>query len=281
MAKTKEQIRAIILNNYINERNVAGLPYDDPALWSASSNKGIWVTMFTYCWWLVEQVLDIHYDRTNATIREMKPPTLRWMRNKALEFQYGSSLVDDQEYYDNTGLTAEQIAAQKVVANSAAVKEDGIVKIKVVRLVGNDYAKLTDLQKTALQQFLDDVLPPIPFLLITTDPDKITSEYDVYYDPSLLMPDGTSILKGTKPVQEAFKSYLQELDFNGFLIKENMEARVKAAEGVVTIREKYTRCAAFTNPSMATVSVVYKPFAGFIRYYNDADLKINYLPWDN
>lgn len=279
MGKTKEEIRTIILNNYANERAVAGLPVDDPAGWSTTSIKGIWVTIMTNCWYLVEQIFDIHIEQVNYQITELKAPTLRWMRNKVLQFQYGSNLVADQDYYNNDGLTEAEIAALKIIVAAAVDKEDGIIKVKAVKLSGGDWVKLSDIQRTALISYIEEVFPPINFSVVSVDPDKITTEYDVYYDPKVLMPDGTSILKGNKPVEEAFRSYLRNLEFNGWFIKEKMEEMVKKVPGIVTLEEKYTRCAAYSNPSLQTVSVVYKPFSGFIRYYNNADLKINYIQW--
>ncbi|TAG31874.1 MAG: hypothetical protein EAZ35_02160 [Sphingobacteriia bacterium] len=279
MAKTKAEIKQIILNNYINERSVAGLPYDNPANWSIYSVRKLWVSVFTYCWFLVEQVLDTHISDVNKQILDMKPPTLRWMRGMAMNFQYGSALVTDQDYYNNAALSEAQINTQLIIKAAAAVTEDGIVKIKAVTEVAGDYYKLSALQLAAFQNYIFEVLPPIPLQVISTDPDRITTEYDVYYDTSILMPNGMSIIKGNKPVEEAFKLYLKQLEFNGWFIKEKMEDKIQAVTGVVTLREKYTRCAAFTNPNLTTITVVYKPFSGFLRYYNEADLKINYMPW--
>ncbi len=282
MARTQKEIKQIIINSYVSERSIAGLAYDNPDNWSITSIKRLLVNVVTFCWWLVEQVLDIHTKEVDTKLRELKAPTLRWMRNKALEFQYGSSLVQDQDFYDNTGLTDLQIAQQKIIAQSAAVKEDGVVKIKVVKNVGGEFEKLSAPEKAAFENFGNEVLPPVPVQYISTDADKIVSEYDVYYNPQVLRADGTSILLGTKPVEDAFKAYLKQLQFNGRFIKEKMEDVVQNVNGVVTIKEKYVRAAAFTNPSLSTVNVFYQPFSGFLKYYNPAtDLIINYIAWQD
>ncbi|MBS1641537.1 MAG: hypothetical protein JSR11_03580 [Bacteroidetes bacterium] len=279
MARTQTEIKTIIYNTYISERTNAGLVIDNPYTWSKVNFKKVLFDVCIFCWWLIEQILDLHKTQTDINIQELKPPTLRWMRNKVKEFQYGSELVTDQDYYDNSSLTTDEVSTQKIIAQSAAVTEDGIVKIKVVKNNSGDFAKLTANEKTAFSYFVSEVLPPLPIEIISTDADKIISEYDVYYDPTKLLPDGTAIVGGNKPVEDAYKVYLQNLDFNGWFVIEKLEDALKAVPGVVTVDKKYVRCAAYTNPSLASVTVVYKPFSGFLRYYSADDLKINYKIW--
>lgn len=89
---------------------------------NSSSKTAVW-RMWTYIVavtvWALENLFDLHKNEVNTLINEKAPHSLRWYANKAKDFQYGSELVDGEDYYNNTNLSEEEITKRKESSLSA------------------------------------------------------------------------------------------------------------------------------------------------------------------
>ncbi len=241
----------------------------------------LWCFVVAVCIWTQENLYDIFKSDVNTIISSQKPHNATWYASKARAFQFGYNLPNtDTDIYDNTGLTDDQIAASKIV-NFVAVKEEGKkLRIKVATLVDDELAPLTNEQLTALIAYFQQIKDAGVFLNITTgaaDGLKLTA--DVYYN-ALVLNDNGNRLDGTEPspVQNAINNYLKNIAFNGQFALQNLIDVLQVIDGVkfinITLLQAQYGLLPYTG-----FAVYYDPDAGYLRFINDNDLKLNFIPY--
>lgn len=189
---------------------------------SAFATWRIFFMIMAYAVWSLEKLWDAFQVVVNDIIAALTPHTPRWYRTKGLAFQYGFDLIDDSDKFDNTGYTTDEIAESKVVkyaaVNSAIVDDIRVLLIKIAGVDGSgNLVPVTVLQFTAFKAYMEE-LKDAGVLLVYYNrvADLLRCEIDVYYNP-LLLDDLGNRLDGLagKPIEEAAKSYLLTLPFNG------------------------------------------------------------------
>jgi hypothetical protein len=274
MARSIETIQQQMIDNLQSK----GIVVSD----SVTSIRRIWTWVIAFAHYVLERILDVHIVETDEKIAALKPGTLNWYGNKALDFQLGGILIQDSDEYDNTGLSEAQIDAQKIIANKAVVKEDGVIKIKIVRNFNGDYAPLDNSQLIAFSHYMlnevqyagDDVV------IVNATADAIAAEITIIYDPSIMKANG-DLFDGTiQPVRGAAKSYFKNTNFNGRYFKSKHIETLLTVSGVTDAKiENIT--ATDANGTITAIDMQYQPFSGFMRFLNDTgdnagDLKIYY-----
>jgi hypothetical protein len=208
---------------------------------SQTANFNLWAYIFAVAMTAIDNLFDLHKSDVDTVIATKKPHGLQWYRDLALRFQYGQEPVADSDTYTNTGLTDEQITAQQIIAQAAVTELNGNLRVKVVKLVNEDYAQLTDDEQQAFTAFLflqKDA--GVKIVVDSLQPDSLKCEIDVFYNALVLRNDGSRIDgTATTPVPDAINSYLKTLKFNG----EYADNRLQDAIG----RGVYPGCWLFTN----------------------------------
>jgi hypothetical protein len=230
--------------------------------------------------WTLETLFDIHVADVNETISKLKPHSLRWYAEKATAFQFGYNLVDDADYYDNTGLDETTVEASKVVAYAAVVEQDRGLRIKVARDVGADLAALTAPQLDAFEEYMKRIKDAGVRLNITsTAADELKLSLEIYYNPLVLNSAGGR-LDGTvsEPVQDAVKEYLKNLPFNGVFVLQNLVDVLQLVDGV-KIAHLVGSQARYGLLPFQSFGVKYLPDAGYLRLANPGDLTITFIPY--
>ena len=219
MARTIQEIQTLILQAKAQE----------PALNELNSTSKVaiwrlWVYIIAVAIWSLEKIFDIHRADIDKRLAELKPHTARWYRSKALAFQYGFDLLTDSDKFNNTGHTEEQIEASKIVKYSAVVESpnEGRLIVKIAGEQGEQLQPITDAQKQAFERLS----------VVNYQPDVLHLQMKIVYDPLVLDSNGQSIIHATKPVEEAIKSYLKRLPFNGELVLAHLIDELQQAEGV-------------------------------------------------
>ncbi|KAK6033562.1 tape measure domain protein [Ostertagia ostertagi] len=249
---------------------------------ATDANRPDWVTMFNstsrvatwkiifyacaFCINMAQQLFDLFRIETDDKISRLKPHSARWFAEKAKAFQYGFNLVAEADYYNNTGLTEAQIIASQVVAYAAVVEQQRGIRIKVARLVNNELAALTVPQLDAFTAYMEQIKPAGIKLLITTGPaDDLKSKLRVYYNPLVLLATGGRI-DGTdsEPVQNALKTYLKNLPFNGLFVPMLAVDAMQKVDGVEIIKDEYWQARYGALPYNG-IDYEYNPDAGFLR----------------
>lgn len=276
MARTIDQIQQSMLD-------AIGI---DPVLSTVatSTSKVAIYRLFTRivatCAWTVEVLFDTLRDELTTLIATLKPHSTRWYALKALDFQYGYNLATDSDKYDNSALTEEEIAESKVIKYVAVTENpDGKLRIKAVTEEDGDLAPLSTPVKSAFTEYMARVKDAGVRLQIDSLPaDKLKLTLKIYYDPLILNSDGQR-LDGldSEPVQNAVKNYLKNLPFNGTFVLAYLTDALQQVDGVVIphIEQALTAYGLFP---FTTVNVMYLPDSGYLRFEEDEDLSIEFIP---
>jgi len=282
MARTVQTVYNQLVSNYVTEMASAGFA-TNPATWSIVNLRRVFFTVVALCIVVMEQLFDTHTIETDDKISRLKPHSLRWYADKAKLFQYGSNLVPDMDYYDNTNLTPAQVAAQQVIKYCAVVEQEISIdrfglRVKVAALAGSDLDAVPGGQLNAFVNYMKRIKDAGVALLITTGPaDSLKCKLRIFYDPLVLDNQGRRLdASSNTPVQDAFKGYLKELPFNGYFVQEYLVDQLQAVPGVVIPQVDELQARYGTN-AYAAIDVTYIPDSGYLRIYNDADLVIVWI----
>jgi hypothetical protein len=228
----------------------------------------------------LEILFDTFTADVTAYVANMKPHTIRWYVNKALGFQFGFELQPETDRFDNGAATADQIAASKVVAFADAVEVPDAngrisLRIKVAAQSGTDLQPITPAQLTALKEYFARIKDAgVPLAITSTAPDRLVENWTVYYDPLVLDANGNR-LDGTKQdvVRATIKEYLQQIPFNGIYALQLHENYVKSLHGVVLSNINNAQTG-YGNLPLSQINTLMTPDAGYLRFINENDLKI-------
>lgn len=274
MARTTDEIQEEILEAVAADATLSALNSG-----SGFSVYRLWARVVAAAHVLLEQFFDAHSAEVAALVANMRPHTLRWYQQMAVKFQYGRDLPDGDIFYDNTGVDVTTIEAEQIIAQAAAVNENGTLVLKVAREVSGDLEPLTSPQYDAFEAYMGEVKDAGVSLSVRNfDADKLHLTVDVYYDPLVLSSagariDGTS----TEPVQDAAKAFLRSLPFNGLFVKAHLVDALQAVDGVYVPEVRLCEAARNDSSNFTTVDVQYQPYSGFLRFFDPSDLAMNFI----
>lgn len=288
MARTFNQIYQQITNKMVAEYAAVGVTLN-PATWSKYSPRRLTCVVVASCIEIFEQALDSAYALISGLVASRKTHTVGWYETISKAYQHGHSLVKDQDYYDNTGLTAEQVEEAQVIKYAKPVEVfDHVsnlkgIRIKCATLVDGELAPVPDVQMAGFAEYIEKVKDAgVKIYKTTAEPDSLKTELDIYYDALVLDAEGKR-LDGTNdtPVPDAINDFLiTGMEFNGRFITSSFVDKVQQVQGVVTpyivsIQAQYGEL------PYADIPVSYMPDAGYMRIINpETDLIINYIPYE-
>jgi len=253
----------------------------------------LWVWVIAFAQYVLEQYWETFKIEIEKRIASSRIHTPKWYREKALDFLYGVSLVQDKDYYDLTLLTDAQISTAKVISNAASVRVVqngyGTLRLKVVRTVGGEYAPVLPEHLTALDIYFNHHIADAGTVVnVTTgDADLLKLKLDIYYNPLILGADG-SRLDGTNltPIITQIKEYLKSIDFeNGKLVLTYLTDKLQKVDGVVlpVVKEAFSKYGTYeyATTGVQNVGVINEiriADAGYMKL-DESELLINYIPY--
>lgn len=183
--------------------------------------------------WTLETLFDRHKQEVTDLIDELKPHTRNWYRNKALAFQFGQSLVPDTDTYDNTGLTAEEVAARQVVKYAAVVEVAAVVYVKVAGGEEGNRHPLSTEECTALKAYFKEVKDAgVALTVVNREADRFGIDIDIYYNPQIFN-GNLERLDGTgTTVHDTITDFVENLQFNGEYRNSALINALSGVEGV-------------------------------------------------
>lgn len=293
MGRTIADIKEIITDAILQNETFQALGFDPAQTWDSQVSKtnilNLLAFIFSVSIWSLESLFTLHKLEVNEIIEQQKSHSLYWYRNKALSFQYGRALVEGKDYYDNTGLTDEQIEAEQIVKQSAVDETDeGKLIMKIAREVNGELVPLSEADPDQLSAFksyfehnqtgIKDAGVKIKF--VNNNADYLKLAYDIHYDPLVLDANGAR-LDGSdnNPVETAVNSYLKSFkdsEFNGEYTNLALTDILQEVEGVV-IPELKNAQAKYGENDWIVIDAKYTPDAGYLKIYDPADLTLNYI----
>ncbi len=242
---------------------------------TTASKVSLWRLFF----WVVafaifthEKLFDSFVTEIEQAAKDAIPGTARWYVIESLKFQFGDNLefdiVTEKFIYEDTTSVAALAKQIIEVASTRDVNQD--VTIRVAKSDGaGGIEKLSGSELTAFTAYVDEFkFAGTKTITISDDPDLLKMAYTVEYDPQVLKADGTTILDGTSPVQEAIDAYIEGLPFDSIFRVQDLTDAIQAATGVVNAVADVvdTKFAALPYASvLTTITESYLPNAGYLE----------------
>ena len=280
MARTFAEIKQGMTSEWMNNEEVQqkyalnqNKTFDEQ--FSAVSLENIIFLVVTAAIWAVENLFDVHAAEVNAELATKMPHTTRWYANKVLRFQFPNrNLVADTDKYDNTGLTADEIAALEVVKFCAVTDKLSELQIKVAKGEPGAREPLSSDEVNGLEYYLSEVRDAgVKTVVVNRQADKFYAVVDIYYNPLLLNP-------ADKPVETAVKQYISNLDFNAALSTTHLVDRMQAVEGVMLVDLTDVSVRRADNQKVP-LGVQKIADSGYWIVQDEGDLEVNYIVYNN
>jgi hypothetical protein len=248
---------------------------------SAVSLENIIFANIATSMYVMQELFERFKIDVSAILNTQLSGTVNWYAYKARLFQFGMDLVPETDYYDNSGLTAEQIAARRVVRYAAAVeaRDKSVLYLKVATDgASGEREPLSSKQLDAFRRYIDQVqYAGVRILIVNDPPDEMRLKIDIYYDPLVL--DGTGRrLDGTNntPVQNVIRNFLKNLPFNGTYTTQGLVDTLQVIHGVriaeiLFDKSKYGLLAEFTDINAREI-----PRSGYYKV-SDENLILNFI----
>lgn len=282
MARTIKEIKDSMTATFVNESAVVtayGLntkkTFDQQ--FSSVSIESILFYCFAFAVWTLETLFDKHKAEVESKIEQLEPHTLRWYVNKAKAFMYGYKLVQDTDYYDTSNMSETDIEAARRVKYAVATESNTVVYLKVAGQ--NDKQQPCLLNRSeldALTAYMNTIKDAgVAIKLINEEADRIKIHLKVYYDATVLDAEGVNA-DGNKPVEDAVRSVITNLPFNGVYRNTDLLAAITKLPGVevadiVEVMTKVNNAAEYTK-----VVGFDKPYSGYYSLPAE-DLIIDYV----
>lgn len=277
--RTIEEIKKEITDAWMHDEVLAkAYGYEVGSEWKFSrvSVENVLCYIVATALWLHERLFEAHREEVETYIAAMKPHTLRWWVEKAKRFQLGSELPEDSCEYDNSGLDEEELAKRQIVKFAAAIEQKNIVYLKVAKEEGGEKTPLDDDEVAAFRAYVDEVRDAgVSVDVINEQGCLLHLELDIYYDPMVLNADGNHLAKGTKPVEEAIRQYIENLSFNGEYRNSVLIDCLQEVEGVVIPELRSAMEQTSDGEEKKNITAYATPHSGYYKY-EEKNIKINY-----
>ena len=249
---------------------------------SRISLESLLLYIVAFAQWTLEKLFDTHTQEVTDYIATMKPHTLRWYQEKAKAFLYGFNLIDGTDQFDTTGKSDDEIAQAQVVKFAAVTESGATLYLKISGEESGRPKKLDASQKAAFEAYLHEYKDAGVRVDVTSEQgDYLRISLDVYYNPLLLTATGQSKSDGTYPVEDAIKSYIEQLPFNGEYRNNALVDAIQQTTGVVMV-QLHSAAQSVDNVTYNPVTAFCTPFAGYFEYDRDGVKtiqSINYIPY--
>lgn len=283
MARTAQKVYDDIVAAAVIEYAAVGVTLA-PANWSKYSPRRLTYWVIANAISAMEVLFDEARTVISGIVKSQKAHTYGWYATIAKTFQYGATLPEGSDVYDNTGLTEAAIEAMKVVKFCSAVPAAYGIRLKIAGVDGS--GNLTPIgasEFTAFKAFMNRVKDAGVFLnpyFKNQVPDNLKLHLKIYYDPLVLDATGKR-LDGTNdtPVQDAVDDYIKSIGFDGKYRLDKQTDTLQAVDGVVT-PEILSAEAKYAALPYAAIVTEYNPDAGYLKIYSPTDLTIDYIPYE-
>lgn len=284
MARTTAQIKQELETAFMADATLAekyGFTEGDSfgATFSKVSVENLLLYIVAAAIGIHERIFDTHRAEIEDILAQQKPHTLRWYVSKVKQYRQGQPLIEGTDQYDDTGLTDEDIAARQVVHFAAATEASATIYIKVAHNSGGTKSPLTPDQLAGLQAYIAEVKDAgVRVDIINEAAAHLQLTIAIYYDPMVLNTEGMNLQTGEYPVNDAIKSYIENLPFNSEYSNTALTDILQQVEGVRIPEIK--QAVEIHNGEAAPIDVRTTPYSGYY-VFDPEDLTIDYRPYES
>lgn len=285
MARTIQEIQ-----NEIIAQKEATPALQDLTSASKSAIWRLWSYITASAIWAHEKIVE-----RNALVS--RPHNLQWYRDQALNYVKGAPLVWEDGYFrfDLEGI--QDVDSRKIV-NYCAVSERlfdevqqtlqqdgapiqdveeliseyyynqvGVIRMKVAKEENEQIQRLEESELVSFRYYMNQIKDAGNQLLIESlDGDRIHLKVEVFVDPLLISVDegnaennGRSLRDlSIKPIENAIKDYIENLEFNGAIVPTYLVDRIQQATGTKLVLLRKLEVAV-SNGTLSTDDSVISP----------------------
>jgi hypothetical protein len=229
----------------------------------------LWAYIIAFVMCVLDNVFDGHLAEMLALFAAQQLHSPTWYQALALRFQYGQDTIPDTDTYANTGLTTDQITAQKIIAQAAVTEVSTAtmigLRVKVVKLVSGVYTQLITAELNAFTAYMNLTKDAgVNIIAQSLPPDGLKNSIQIFYDPLILKSDGSRI-DGTAatPVLDGYNAYLKSLPFDGQYSSIRLANWLQTVPGVIlpniTLAQAQYGAFPYTN-----IDEIYVPDGGYL-----------------
>lgn len=220
--------------------------------------------------WTLEQLFALHREEVEQRITALTPHRPRWYRDKVLAFMKGRDLQPETDEYDTAGMSAAEIAAEKVVKH-AAVTENADASILTIKVAGESAQKKQPLDQTTEQQLLAYIAEVkdagVRIALVNQEADTLNCT--LFIGHSKLV----DVAALRDKITSAVRTYVESIPFGGQYSHAELTAAVRGVEGVRSVGAISATATAHGEALPTTIEVHYTPASGYFRT-NDLTLQM-------
>lgn len=160
----------------------------------------------------IDTIFDLALMSFELLSKKSRFGTLPWYVNQSLSFQYGDTLV----YQNNEWQYATINTINQIVKRVAPQENGNTVNLKVAKLVSNVPTKLNSTELASFTAYIKKIKPAgVNVNIISDDPDDIILYIKAIFDPLLLDDTGQLLSSpGTYPLNDAVNQFLSNLNDN-------------------------------------------------------------------
>lgn len=273
---TINELKEQILAEVANQEALEGL--------NSTSNVAIyrlWAYVVAVVMWLQYEFFNAFTEDMSQLIREQKRYSLLWFREKALQYRHGEDLppFGDEYATEVSDTTVLPIARAAVIELELQMRKH--LFIKVASEENEALVQVSEPVKLGLQQYFGRIKPAgTKIVIFSEEADVLKLNIRFYYNPLVLDANGSRIDGFDEtPVQNAIRSFLKDLPFNGEL---RLTALVDVLQNVpgCADREAYIDEASViygTLENFQNISSNYVANSGYIEV-SDENLNIEFIP---
>lgn len=236
MARTVAEIKKQMTDAFMADATIRekyGLRENDTwsSCFSSVSLENIIFFIIAACSHVLEVIFDEYVNTVDEKIKTAVVASVPWYYKIAKAFQYGDSLVlneDTQQYGYAT------IDESKQVVKYAAVRDRGTsVQILVSGEKDGKPVALSNSVLTVFKEYMNRVkVAGVVLSIRSKNADKIIVKAKIYVDSLILNSDGTQLSDGSKPVEDAINTYLGGIVYGGTFNKTKLITAILGVEGV-------------------------------------------------
>lgn len=284
MARTKQEIIELIQAAIIANPTLASIyGFTNPSFndeFSLSSVEAQLCDVVAITTKTLEDVFDKHLKDIQDLIATKTPGTLFWYKQQALLFQFGHALEWDATNMRYSYAMTDE--SSRIIKLCAVAQSGGFLTMKLAKLDSSGSPeKLTPLELNAFKlNYMERVkYAGVIINYISDDADLMKLSLKVYYDPSILAPDGSLLTDPSKyPVNDAVSEMLYLMPFNGKFNTTSLIDWLQQVPGVVNPLLIGCEARYGSNPYQPVVDY-YMPYSGYIKIDPLFPLTINYIPY--
>lgn len=227
---------------------------------SRVANWRLFSYIIAFAHWLFEHDIDAKKEEIREIAAAQYGNPL-WYVDKALMFQFD----DDVVVVKGVQTYAVVDVTKRIVKYAACTPGRNINVLVAKEGTTQRYAKLEPDELIASQRYFDVIKPAGEQVFVNTfDPDELNVSVKIYYNPLQLNGNGYLLSDyKTQPVNDAVKSHIENIVFNGILKESALEDSIQQAVGITDVVDLVLEVK-FGNNSFEPISRVYQARSGWM-----------------